>query len=95
MAKDVSKYIVPIGMLILGYYVLKSWGIISTPCDPSICTPLCPRGPKYSRGFFGDCDPNYMMCGWLQENCCCLGAVGSNKWIPLTEQEINRLTLTS
>lgn len=101
MAKEVSKYIVPVGMLILGYYVLKSWGVISTPCDPSVCTPLCPRGPRYSRGYFEDCDPGYVSAGyWYNDQCVCLNAVGSstvgstvgsNKWIPLTEQEINKL----
>lgn len=35
-------------------------------------TAACPRGQKYSRGFFGDCDPNYVFGGWLDQDCVCL-----------------------
>ena len=96
MARDSTGTIILYGGgIILGYYVLKSWGIISTPCDPSICTPQCPKGPKYSRPLFADCDPNYVNCD-LNTNCCCLSAVSLSpslnnnisNWKPLTEQEI-------
>lgn len=93
MSTNWSKFVVPVGALILGYYILESWGIIKTPCDPSICTPQCPRGPKYSRGWFGTCDPNYMMCGFLDGDCCCLNAVG--KYVPFTEQEINESNMVN
>ncbi len=96
MARDsLQTLIVYGGGLVIGYYILKSWGVISTPCDPAICTTQCPRGPRYSRGLFGDCDPNYVMCGTLQEDCCCLNASSSttntSSWTPLSDYELKNL----
>ena len=69
MATDWSKYIIPVGVVVLGYYVLRNWGILGPVCDPT-CT-QCPKGSDYSRPYFADCDTNYTICGWLQEKCCC------------------------
>jgi hypothetical protein len=68
MTRDWSKYILPVGGLLLAYYVLRNWGVIGSSCDPT-CT-HCPRGDAYSQ-WFGQCDSNYSPCGWLHENCCC------------------------
>lgn len=100
MAKtDTGSIILYGGGLILAYYVLKSWGIIQTSCHPSICTPQCPRGPRYTRGLFGDCDPGYLMCGTLGGDCCCAYATQSldnntSNWNPLTTNEINNIKQT-
>ncbi len=93
MAKETLQTLILYGGgVIITYYVLKSWGIISEPCDPSICTSQCPRGPKYSRGLFGDCKPNYVACDW-DTNCCCLSAASLDTWNPLTKEEMNNLTI--
>lgn len=91
----VEKLILYGGGLILIYYFLESWGIIQTPCDPSICTAQCPKGPRYPRGLFGDCLPNYTSCDWTQTECCCLSAQSllHNNWNPLSEQEMNSIRL--
>lgn len=36
-AKGISDFILPIGILVLGYYTLKNWGIIGTT-NPSLGT---------------------------------------------------------
>jgi hypothetical protein len=70
-----TNIILPVGAVFLGFEFLKSQGLIKTaPPTSTTVTPECPRGSKYSRGLFGDCDPNYLMCGWLQENCCCMSS---------------------
>lgn len=93
MTKDSLKTLIVYGGgLMIGYYILKSWGVITTPCDPAICTEQCPRGPKYSRGLFGDCDPNYVACEW-DTKCCCLSAASLSNWNPLTKDEMNNLKI--
>ena len=95
---DTGTVILYGGGIILSYYVLKSWGVIGTPCDPSICTAQCPRGPKYCRGYFEDCDPGYLNttfgCGFMQDSCDCINApkaAALDNWTPLSEDEINQL----
>lgn len=57
----------------LVYKLLESQGIIKKEYPTSTATtPECPQGPEYSRGFFGDCAPNYVFSGWLDEKCKCL-----------------------
>lgn len=94
---DIGTIILYGGGVIVGYYVLKSWGIITEPCDPTICTAECPKGPKYSRGLFSDCAPNYVNCDF-NTNCCCLSAASLssnnvNNWEPLSKDEINNLKI--
>lgn len=93
MAKsDLSTIIVYGGGMLIAYYTLKSWGVIITPCPSEVCTPECPRGPKYSRSYFIEsCLPNYVDCGTWTPECCCLSepqTASLNKWKPLTEQEL-------
>ena len=68
MATDWSKYIIPVGCIVLGYYILEKWGVIGPTCDPT-CT-QCPKGSSYSQ-LIGGCDNNYTPCGFFHENCCC------------------------
>ena len=68
MATDWSKYVIPVGVVVLGYYVLKNFGILGPTCDPT-CT-SCPKGSSYSRPLFADCDANYVNCNW-DFDCCC------------------------
>ena len=68
MATDWSKYIIPVGAIVLGYYVLEKLGVVGSPCNPA-CT-QCPKGNSYSQ-WFGQCDNNYSPCGWFHESCCC------------------------
>jgi hypothetical protein len=83
----------PVGAVFLGYEFLKSQGLIKTALPTSTAvTPECPRGPTYSRGLFGDCDPNYLMCGWLQENCCCLGA-GTKVSAPMRQSNYDQFPI--
>jgi hypothetical protein len=88
MATDWSKYILPVGGIILFYYVLKSWGIIET-CNPA-CT-QCSKGSTYSQ-WFGQCESNYSPCGWFHENCCCDCCVNLSLeemgYTPLSEGEL-------
>lgn len=79
------------GAIFLGYEVLKSQGLIKTePPTSTAVTPECPRGAKYTRGLFGDCDPNYVMNPW--ENfwaggtCQCLGS-GGGGGVPVSLHE--------
>lgn len=52
--------ILPVGAVFLGYEFLKSQGIIAPKMPTSTqATPACPRGPKYTRSLFADCDPGY------------------------------------
>ncbi len=81
--KELINIILPIVIVIvlayLLYVFLKSQGLVkeSLPTSTAV-SPECPRGPKYTRGLFGDCDPNYVTDPW--ENfasggtCKCLSA---------------------
>ncbi len=61
------------GVGILAYLFLKSQGLIKDTIPTSTeATPQCPHGSEYTRGFFQDCDPNYVASGWFQEKCTCL-----------------------
>lgn len=92
MARDWSRYILPVGGLVLFYYVLRNWGILGPICDPT-CT-QCPRGSSYSQ-WFGQCDNNYTPCGIFHENCCCdccMDLEGSSLeemgWEPIPEYQL-------
>lgn len=67
--KELTNVIIQITIVIvvayLIYLFLKSQGIIgkSYPTS-SAASATCPRGPAYTRGFFGDCDPNYQLDTW-------------------------------
>lgn len=75
MATDWSKYIIPIGAVVLSYYVLKNWGVIEPACNPA-CS-QCSKGDSYSQ-WFGQCDNNYSPCGWFHQDCCCNCCVNLN-----------------
>ncbi len=63
------------GALLLGYYILKSQGLIKEEVPTSTATsPECPRGRKYTRGYFSECDPNYVDTGILTPECTCLSS---------------------
>lgn len=56
-----TSIILPVGAIFIGYELLKSQGLISPTTPPSTqITPACPRGPKYTRFLFQDCDPGYV-----------------------------------
>lgn len=64
---DWSKYVLPVGGLILLYYVLKTWGVIDT-CNPECSS--CIKGQVYHQ-LIGSCETNYSPCGLFHQNCCC------------------------
>ncbi len=69
-----ENYILPIGMAIFGYFVLKSLGFIPAPTSSEV-TAECPRGNCYSRGFFETCAENYISRGNLWNDICdCIDA---------------------
>lgn len=71
MKFDISKYILPAGLLYLAWQFLRSQGLISKeiPLSSEI-SKECPKGQKYSRGIFGDCDPNYLSMGYFWDDIC-------------------------
>ncbi|MDD3474334.1 MAG: hypothetical protein PHP08_00340 [Candidatus Dojkabacteria bacterium] len=98
---DTGTIILYGGGIVLSYYILKSMGIITEPCSPSVCTPECPKGPEYSRGYFESCAPGYLDCGILTPKCCCISAPSAHlssdirTWKPLSEQELNNMSVDS
>lgn len=76
-----TSIILPVGAVFLGYEFLKSQGLISPTVPTSTATTAdCPRGQRYSRGYFGSCDPNYvdagLKYGWFSPTCECLTWTG-------------------
>lgn len=69
--KDIADTIFPLGILYLVYKVVEGWGLFPTT-ETTRKTSECPRGEKYTRGFFGDCDTNYEATGLLQDTCTCI-----------------------
>jgi hypothetical protein len=87
---DWSKYVIPVGGVILFYYVLKNIGLIGPVCDPT-CT-SCPKGSTYSRPLFGNCDANYVNCNWNMDCCCnCCMSLEEMGWAPIPEYELTYL----
>lgn len=69
---QLADFILPAGLLYLGYKTLQGMGLIN-PVSPGVSTaitPECPRGAKYTRGYFGTCDPNYLSQGALWDDLC-------------------------
>lgn len=83
--EKLSEYIIPIGVLILGYSVMSNLGLISAgPTTPKAVStnisPECPRGQKYNTEIWRDCDPGYAgeRTSWLPfspQSCVCLGKI--------------------
>jgi hypothetical protein len=60
-----SDNIITIILLAAVAYVLYTMGLLTPKSKTSSAVSQeCPRGQLYSRGLFGDCDPNYKM-DWL------------------------------
>lgn len=95
-----KSLVLPAGIVVLGYYVLKSQGIISPTYPPSTnITPACPRGTAYMTEIWKDCDPGYLgeRSSWIPfspQKCVCIGTTGNlSNWKPLSQQEKNRLNI--
>lgn len=61
-AKDITDMILPVGALILGYIGLQK--LLPGRPDYDSSKP-CPRGQRYSRPYFEECDPGYLDDGAL------------------------------
>ncbi len=73
---DISSIILPAGILLIAYSAVQK---VLTPDKPTstAVSAECPRGPRYTRGLFMDCDPNYeiqsLTGDWLYGgSCVCL-----------------------
>lgn len=85
MAEKLSEYIIPIGVLLLGYSIMSNLGLISKigekPATISTnISPECPRGQKYNTEIWRDCDPGYQgqRTSWIPfspQECVCLGKI--------------------
>lgn len=75
-----SDNIITIILLAAVAYVLYSVGLTTKSKETSSAVSQeCPRGQLYSRGLFGDCDPNYKMDVWTDfwngGNCVCMSKI--------------------
>jgi len=92
MAREkLSDYIIPIGVLILGYSVMSNLGLVGPTTPKAVSTnisPECPRGQKYNTEIWRDCDPGYLgeRTSWLPfspQSCVCQGKIPA----PTVKQE--------
>ena len=64
-------FMVLIGAVLAYLFISKSSDETDQPVSTAT-SGACPRGTRYTRGFFGDCDPNYVASGWFDQYCDCL-----------------------
>lgn len=72
----VSEFILPIGLLFLGYFGIEKLFGKTTPTSDQV-TAACPKGKKYTRFLFQDCEPNYVneaFGSFPMDACVCLGS---------------------
>lgn len=79
--------------LIIGAAAVIGYLFISKKLEEksSETSPECPQGQKYSRGFFGDCSPNYLMSDFFGipgigggMDCVCMSKINKAKQQDIT-----------
>jgi hypothetical protein len=74
IGKTITDLIFPIGAILLGYTLMnRLFPAAKETATSTQVSGACPRGSKYSRGYFETCDPGYISAGNLfNDTCNCL-----------------------